>query len=100
MEQIEWFESDENHGGEDLAQAWLLKLHKALAGLGQMPGKHPPAPENGRWRPEFEVRQLLFRPWKSGIGWRVLFVIDEPKRQVTVLQIRHERRRWMFEVEE
>lgn len=99
-EQIEWFESDEKHGGEALAQTWMLKLHAALADLAQMPGRHGQAPENGKWRAEFEVRQILFRPWKSGVGWRVLFVIDEPKRLVSVIQIRHERRRWLFEVED
>ncbi len=41
--------------------------------------------------PEFELRQMLFRPWKSGVGWRVLYTIDEKQKLVTVLQIRHER---------
>ncbi len=99
-EQIEWFESDEKHGGEALAQKWLTHLHRDLAGLSQMPRRHGLAPENGKWLPEFEVRQMRFRPWKSGVGWRVLFVIDEPKRLVTVIQIRHERRRWLFEEED
>jgi hypothetical protein len=30
----------------------------------------------------------------------VLYTVDEAAKQVTVLQIRHEHRRWMFEAEE
>lgn len=58
------------------------------------------APENGKWLPEHEIRQMLFRPWKSGVGWRVLFTIDEEQKLVTVLQVRHEHRRWFFEADE
>lgn len=96
-EQVEWYRADEQHGGEELAAKWLAKLEPALASLAVMPRKHGLAPENGRWHPEIEVRQLLFRPWKSGAGWRVLFAIDDSVRVVTVLQVRHGRRRWLFE---
>ena len=47
--------------------------------------------------PEFELRQMLFRPWKSGAAWRVLYTIDEKQKLVTVLQIRHERRRHLHD---
>ena len=96
-EQVEWYGSDERHGGEVLASRWLDKLHPALASLSEMPAKHGLAPENKRWHPELEVRQMRFRPWKSGVGWRVLFAIDEATRIVTILQIRHEHRPWVFE---
>ena len=95
--QVEWYRSDEQHGGEELAERWFAKLHVALATLATAPTRHGLAPENNKWRPEFEIRQMLFRPWKSGVGWRVLYTIDEDAQLVTVLQVRHERRRWMFE---
>ena len=56
------------------------------------PTSHGFAPENGRWHPQFEIRQLRFRPKKSKPGWRILFSIDESERTITILQIRHERR--------
>ena len=96
-EQLEWYEADEKHGGTDLADRWLDRLEAALNKLSASPHRHGFAPENGRWHLELEIRQMQFRPWKSGIGWRVLFVIDEKQSIVTVLQVRHERRRWLFE---
>lgn len=99
-DQIQWYEADEKHGGADLADRWLDKLEAALTKLATAPHRHGLALENGRWHPELEIRQMQFRPWKSGVGWRVLFVIDEKQRIVTVLQVRHERRRWLFEAED
>lgn len=96
-EQIDWFKSDEKHGGQELAEKWFHKLHEALATLSDKPGKHAFAPENGRWLPEVELRQMPFRPWKSGFGWRVIYSVDQKQGVVTVLQVRHERRRWLFE---
>jgi plasmid stabilization system protein ParE len=98
-DQLKWYEADEKHGGADLADRWLKRLESALHKLAASPHRHGPAPENGRWHPELEIRQMQFRPWKSGVGWRVLFVIDEKQRVVTVLQVRHERRRWLFDAE-
>lgn len=99
-EQLEWYEADEKHGGAELADRWLDRLESALGKLAASPHRHGLAPENGRWNPELEIRQMQFRPWKSGVGSRVLFVIDEMQRIVTVLQVRHERRRWMFDAED
>lgn len=98
--QIEWYEADDKRGGSVLALKWVDKLEKVLAKLEDSPHRYGLAPENGRWSPDIVIRQMQFRPWKSGVGWRVLFVIDEPGRIVTVLQVRHERRRWLFETEE
>jgi plasmid stabilization system protein ParE len=98
-EQADWYCSDEQQGGEELATRWLDELQAALASLAVMPGRHGLAPENGKWHPDVLVRQMLFRPWQSGVGWRVLFAVDEPTRIVSILQIRHERRRWLFEPE-
>ncbi len=99
-DQIQWYEADEKHGGADPADRLLEKLEAALTKLAASPHRHGLAPENGRWHPELEIRQMQFRPWKSGVGWRVLFVMDEKQRIVTVLQVRHERRRWLFEAED
>lgn len=99
-EQLEWYESNEKHGGVGLADRWLNRLEAALKKLAASPHRLGLAPESGRWHPELEIRQMQFRPWKSGVGWRVLFVIDENQRLVTVLQVRHERRRWLFEADE
>lgn len=94
--QIAWYESDIRHGGQELADRWLDRLEKALEKLAEAPYRHGMAPENRRWHPTLEIRQMLFRPWKTGVGWRVLFTVDDRNRVVTILQIRHERRRWLF----
>ncbi len=99
-EQMQWYEADEKHGGAELADRWLTRLEAALKKLAASPHRHGLAPENGRWHPELEIRQIQFRPWKSGVGWRVLFVLDLKQSVITVLQVRHERRRWMFETAE
>ena len=80
-----------------MACRWNSGLQTALEKMAQAPHRCGFAPENGKWLPEYEIRQMLFRPWKSGIGWRVLYSIDEEQKLVTVLQVRHEHRRWMFE---
>jgi plasmid stabilization system protein ParE len=98
--QMIWYESDERHGGVELADRWIGKLEPALDKMATSPRSHGMAPENGRWHPTLEIRQMLFRPWKTGIGWRVLYTIGESKKVVTVLHILHERRRWMHEAAE
>lgn len=96
-EQLQWYEADAKHGGTDLADRWLALLESPLNKLTENPERHGPATENGRWHAEIQVRQLQFRPWKSGVGWRVLFAIDEELNVVTVFQVRHEGRRWLGE---
>ena len=91
-EQLCWFEEDEDRGGSELADVWLERFVTALEKLHGNPTAQGLAPENGRWQPQIEVRQLRFRPWKSKPGWRVLFSVNEDAQSVTVLQIRHERR--------
>lgn len=98
--QVEWYRADEKRGGDELAGRWFDELHIALATLGRHPTSHGLAPENGRWMPQHQIRQMLFRPWKSGVGWRVLFTLNEAEKLVTILQIRHEHRRWLFESED
>jgi len=95
--QVNWYHEDEQRGGEALALRWFDLQHVALAKLGNKPTRHGFAPENGKWMSKYEIRQMLFRSWKSGVGWRVLYTIDEGKKLVTIHQIRHEHRRWLFE---
>ena len=95
--QMIWYESDESHGGAELANRWSDLLQSALEKLALAPQRHGFAPENGKWMQQYEIRQMLFRPWKSGAGWRVIYTIDEARKLVTILQIRHEHRRWLFE---
>ncbi len=97
--QMQWYEENVFPDGAALADRWLAKLHQAFDKLAKAPLSFGPAPENGKWLPTLQVRQMLFRPWKSGAGWRVLFVVDEEAKRVTILQVRHEHRRWMHEGE-
>lgn len=98
--QLIWYEADERHGGVELADRWLAKLELALQQLAKAPTRYSLAPENGRWNPSVRIRQMLFRPWKGSIGWRVLYAVDEKQKVVTILQVRHERRRWLFEAQD
>lgn len=91
-EQFRWYEADETNGGMDLADRWMGLLETALDTLSQHPERHGFAPENGLWMPWYSIRQLRFKPWKTPSIWRILYVIDEDAEQVTVLQVRHEKR--------
>ena len=95
--QVRWYEEDEARGGSELALRWLDLLENALEKLAASPERHRPAPENGRWLPQHTIRQVLFRPWKSRPGWRVLYTLAPSAKRVMVLQVRHERRRFLFE---
>ena len=95
--QLQWYEADAMNGGVELAERWLDLLEAALATLSQHPERHGFAPENRRWIPEISIRQMRFKPWKSPSAWRVLYVIDETARLVSVLQVRHEKRRLLPE---
>jgi len=99
-DQLAWYEADESHGGIELADRWFAKLQDALATLTEKPTRHGFAPENGRWLSHLELRQMLFRPWKGKSTWRVLYVIDDEVKSVTVLQIRHAKRPFLFEEKE
>lgn len=100
LRQTAWYLTEIPDGGADLARRWNSLLQTALEKLAVAPTRFGFAPENGQWLPELQIRQMLFRPWKSGAGWRVLYTIDERKKLVTVLQIRHEHRLRMFEAED
>jgi plasmid stabilization system protein ParE len=91
-DQLLWYEADEANGGAELADRWLNLLEAALDVLGRHPERHGFAPENGRWMPMVCIRQMRFKPWKTPSTWRILYVVDAEARQVTVLQIRHEKR--------
>ena len=91
-DQILWYEADETRGGAELADLWMDLLETTLETLRQHPERHGFSPENGRWLPDIPIRQMRFKPWKTPSAWRILFVTDERAKQVTVLQVRHERR--------
>lgn len=90
-QQRDWYR-DELEDGDELAKRWTCELDLALEKLCEHPERHALAAENGRWHSEVVLRRMLFRPWKSGVGWRVLFTVDEQQQMVTVLQVRHEHR--------
>lgn len=90
-QQRQWYRNELEGGGE-LAARWTRELDQALDNLCEQPERHGLAAENGKWHPGVVLRRMLFRPWNSGVGWRVLFTVDELKRVVTVLQVRHEHR--------
>jgi plasmid stabilization system protein ParE len=91
-DQLQWYEADETRGGVELADQWMDLLEAAFNTLNQHPERHGFAPENGRWMPRISIRQMRLKPWKTPSAWRVLYVIDEKARLVTVLQVRHEKR--------
>lgn len=97
-DQCLWYEADEQRGGIELSDRWMAALEKHLETLAEHPERHSTAPENSRWRPHLTIRQMLFRLWKNKAGWRILYVINEPKKTVSVLQIRHERPRWVHDL--
>lgn len=98
--QIIWYELDQKRGGAELADRWLEAFERACEKLVLNPLQCAFAPENGKWQSKIQIRQMLFRPWKSGVGWRVLYTIDDKQKLVSILQIRHEHRRWLHEDEE
>ncbi|MBE2282042.1 MAG: type II toxin-antitoxin system RelE/ParE family toxin [Prosthecobacter sp.] len=98
-QQRDWYHT-ELEDGDELAVRWTRELDKALEKLREHPERYGLAAENGRWHPEVVIRRMLFRPWKSGVGWRVLFTVDEAHQVVTVLQVRHEHRLLLEEGEE
>jgi plasmid stabilization system protein ParE len=94
-DQLRWYEADESNGGAELGDRWLDRLESALDTLRQHPERFGYAPENSRWTPALAIRQMRFKPWKSSSAWRILYVMDEAAAQVTVLQVRHEKRPWL-----
>ena len=91
-DQLRWYEAEDSIGGVELADLWLDRLEAALDVLRAHPERFGHAPESGRWMPEYTIRQMRFKPWKTPSAWRILYVIDEPSARVFVLQVRHERR--------
>jgi toxin ParE1/3/4 len=69
----------------DAAARWFNGLEKAVSTLETLPRRCPAAPENKKTgRP---LRHLLYG--KKPHVYRVIFEIDEPRRTVYVLTIRH-----------
>lgn len=68
---------------EDLVQAqtWFNGLEKSVLSLSEHPSRCPVTPEDPG------LRHLLYG--KTPDTYRIIFVIDERRRVVTVLHIRH-----------
>lgn len=89
-EQVDWYKQSEDR--KELGEEWLKRFRNALETLKANPLKFGFAPENGQWRVEDEIRQYLFRPWKSKSTWRVLYSVDQKAGTVTLVQVRHSSR--------
>lgn len=63
------------------AAIWFNGLHEALASLSSMPHRAPAIPENPT------LRHLLYGD-KPNV-YRVIYLIDDAKKTVTILTIRH-----------
>ena len=63
------------------AQTWLNALEKSVLSLSEYPSRCPVTPEDAG------LRHLLYG--KKPDTYRIIFVIDERSRVVTVLHIRH-----------
>lgn len=86
-----WYRANLEDGAA-LANRWTRALDEALHQLRLHPERHAPASSEDQVLPGLLLRRMIFRPWKSGRGWKVLFCTDEEARTVTVLYIRHESR--------
>jgi plasmid stabilization system protein ParE len=98
-DQLLWYEADEAGGGAELADRWIDFLEVALDTLKQHPERYGFAPENGLWMPDISIRQMRFKPWKTPSAWRILYTVNEQAARVTVLQVRHEKRSLLTEIE-
>jgi mRNA-degrading endonuclease RelE of RelBE toxin-antitoxin system len=78
--------------GVSLAHRWTRALDKSLNELCANPKRQGLAPSIEQQHPDVPVRRMLFRPWKSKRGWRILFVVDDSTRTIEVLHLRHESR--------
>jgi len=90
-EQRLWYRTN-LEDGDALARRWTHELDSALHDLCLHPERHGYAAPQDQVEPGLLLRRMLFRPWKGGRGWKVVFAIDEEARIVTVLYIRHESR--------
>ena len=99
VDQIAWYEEDEINGGAELADRWPTKLEQSIFEFESRPERFGFAPENGRWEPQLELRQMPFMPWKKKTAWRILFVINKEESIVTIVQIRHDLRPLLGEEE-
>jgi toxin ParE1/3/4 len=63
------------------ARVWFNGLEAAVFSLDEHPARGPVTPENPT------LRHLLYG--RKGRVYRIIYTIDEPRRVVTVLHIRH-----------
>lgn len=70
-----------NAANSKLAAKWFNGLEKAILSLEEKPARSPITPENKK------LRHLLYR--SQSYVYRIIYAIDERKRLVTVIHIRH-----------
>lgn len=70
-----------NAGHSAPARVWLDGLERAILGLGESPARHP------AFREVPGLRHLLYGRGRN--VYRVIFTIDDERRVVTVLHVRH-----------
>jgi plasmid stabilization system protein ParE len=73
------------------AARWRRGLLEAVRSLSQQPTRCTLAPESAFFKQE--IRQLLYG--KRGGVYRVLFIIEEKKKTVSILHIRHAAREYL-----
>ena len=87
---------EKNAAESHAAARWFNGLASALEGLATMPHRCPLAPEAAEV--SLELRHLLYG--KKPHVYRVVYEVDEARKTVWVLTIRHGARQNLFAVEE
>jgi plasmid stabilization system protein ParE len=86
-----WYHAEIDDGVQ-LAHRWTRALDKCLDELCANPKRHGLVASFEQQHLEVPLRRMLFRPWKSKRGWRILFVVDDTTQTIEVLHLRHESR--------
>jgi toxin ParE1/3/4 len=76
---------EKNAAESRVAARWFNGLASALEGLASLPHRCPLAPEAGKLN--MELRQLLYG--KKPHIYRIVYEVDEARRTVWVITIRH-----------
>lgn len=86
---LELLDLEKNAAGSQAAARWFNRLEQAVYGLGKYPSRGSPAPESRR------MKRTLLHPLygKKPHVYRVIYEIDEERRTVWVLTIRHAARK-------
>lgn len=86
---------EKNAAESKAAARWFNKLESALEGLAALPHRCPLAPEAAKIN--IELRQLLYG--KKPHVYRIIYEVDEARRTVLLIAIRHGARPNLFSSE-